>query len=237
MDKMAIYSRLKQEIIDLKIEPGALISENEISRRFQVSRTPVRDVFLRLVNDGLLEVLPQRGTKVSLIDMERVSATIYMRTIVEIQILKDCIDRISPLQLKQLKDDLRQQREAIDAGIDPAGFYQLDSLFHEHIFTIASQRTVWQIIDQMKVHYARFRMLDVKSSGPMRDLLKDHEQILAVIENRQKEQCAGILRYHLEGGVRRLHDRIDREFSSYFKRSEADEVDLSITKASSGSQR
>ena len=132
MDKMAIYSRLKQEIIDLKIEPGALISENEISRRFQVSRTPVRDVFLRLVNDGLLEVLPQRGTKVSLIDMERVSATIYMRTIVEIQILKDCIDRISPLQLKQLKDDLRQQREAIDAGIDPAGFYQLDSLFHEH---------------------------------------------------------------------------------------------------------
>ena len=60
MDKMAIYSRLKQEIIDLKIEPGALISENEISRRFQVSRTPVRDVFLRLVNDGLLEVLPQR---------------------------------------------------------------------------------------------------------------------------------------------------------------------------------
>ena len=79
MDKLEIYNQLKEEIIDLKIEPGALISENEISRRFQVSRTPVRDVFLRLCNDGLLEVLPQRGTKVSLIDMELVMATINMR--------------------------------------------------------------------------------------------------------------------------------------------------------------
>ena len=74
MDKLEIYNQLKEEIIDLKIEPGALISENEISRRFEVSRTPVRDVFLRLCNDGLLEVLPQRGTKVSLIDMELVMA-------------------------------------------------------------------------------------------------------------------------------------------------------------------
>lgn len=48
MDKLEIYNQLKEEIIDLKIEPGALISENEISRRFEVSRTPVRDVFLRL---------------------------------------------------------------------------------------------------------------------------------------------------------------------------------------------
>lgn len=96
MDKLEIYNQLKEEIIDLKIEPGALISENEISRRFEVSRTPVRDVFLRLCNDGLLEVLPQRGTKVSLIDMELVMATINMRTIVEIQILKDGIERRSP---------------------------------------------------------------------------------------------------------------------------------------------
>lgn len=137
MDKLEIYNQLKEEIIDLKIEPGALISENEISRRFEVSRTPVRDVFLRLCNDGLLEVLPQRGTKVSLIDMELVMATINMRTIVEIQILKDGIERRTPAQLQQLKMDLERQRQAIAQKRTPDEFYALDSEFHEHIFAIA----------------------------------------------------------------------------------------------------
>lgn len=217
MDKMEIYDLLKQEIINLKIEPGALISENEISRRFQVSRTPVRDVFLRLCNDGLLEVLPQRGTKVSLIDMERVMSTIYMRTIVEIQIMKDCIQKITPEQLKLLKQDLKAQQEAVERQAKPDEFYILDSQFHEHIFSIAGQKTMWQIIDQMKVHYARFRMLDVKATWSMNDLVKEHRQILTIIEEGQTEKCGEILRYHLEGGIRRLHSRITREFGHYFK--------------------
>ena len=216
MDKLEIYNQLKEEIIDLKIEPGALISENEISRRFEVSRTPVRDVFLRLCNDGLLEVLPQRGTKVSLIDMELVMATINMRTIVEIQILKDGIERRTPVQLQQLKMDLERQRQAIAQKRTPDEFYALDSEFHEHIFAIAGQRVMWQIINQMKVHYSRFRMLDVKANFSMNELLHEHEEIVEIVEKRQRERCGEVMRYHLEGGVRRLHDRIQGEFSRYF---------------------
>ena len=174
MDKLEIYNQLKEEIIDLKIEPGALISENEISRRFQVSRTPVRDVFLRLCNDGLLE-------------------------------------------------DLAHQREAIAKQRTPDEFYALDSEFHEHIFAIAGQRAMWQIINQMKVHYSRFRMLDVKANFSMNELLHEHEEIVEIVEKRQRERCGEVMRYHLEGGVRRLHDRIQGEFSRYFKLPQVEE--------------
>ena len=225
MDKLEIYNQLKEEIIDLKIEPGALISENEISRRFNVSRTPVRDVFLRLCNDGLLEVLPQRGTKVSLIDMELVMATINMRTIVEIQIMKDAIDQMTDRDLEILKEDLESQRKAVMEHKDADEFYRLDSQFHEHIFAISGQRAMWDIINQLKVHYSRFRMLDVKTNYSVDELLKEHEVILEVIENKQKDRCREVMRYHLDGGVRRLHDRIRGEFSHYFKLPENKEAE------------
>ena len=60
-----IYQTLRQEIMLLTLEPGTLVSEGDISQRFSVSRTPVREVFKRLELEGLLEVRPQRGTFVS----------------------------------------------------------------------------------------------------------------------------------------------------------------------------
>lgn len=98
----------------------------------------------------------------------------------------------------------------------PDEFYALDSEFHEHIFAIAGQRAMWQIINQMKVHYSRFRMLDVKANFSMNELLHEHEEIVEIVEKRQRERCGEVMRYHLEGGVRRLHDRIQGEFSRYF---------------------
>lgn len=143
-------------------------------------------------------------------------ATINMRTIVEIQILKDGIERRDPAQLQQLKMDLERQRQAIAQKRTPDEFYALDSEFHEHIFAIAGQRAMWQIINQMKVHYSRFRMLDVKANFSMNELLHEHEEIVEIVEKRQRERCGEVMRYHLEGGVRRLHDRIQGEFSRYF---------------------
>ena len=51
----------------------------------------------------------------------------------------------------------------------------------------------------------------------MNELLHEHEEIVEIVEKRQRERCGEVMRYHLEGGVRRLHDRIQGEFSRYFK--------------------
>ena len=59
------YRVLYQNIMTLKLPPGTAMSEQELSGILQVSRTPVREAFIRLAQKGLLEVLPQRGTFVS----------------------------------------------------------------------------------------------------------------------------------------------------------------------------
>ena len=66
-----VYEALKKAIVSLRLPPGASISENRICRQIGVSRTPVRAAIIRLVEDGLIEVFPQKGSFVAPIKLER----------------------------------------------------------------------------------------------------------------------------------------------------------------------
>ena len=84
-----VYEGLKAEILSLRLAPGSSISETDIASKFNVSRTPVRDAFKALSNEGLLEVKPHIGTFVSLMDINQISDVLYVRKVVELSILKD----------------------------------------------------------------------------------------------------------------------------------------------------
>ena len=84
-----VYTGLKEDILSLKLPPGSSISETDTAAKYNVSRTPVRDAFKALANEGLLEVKPHIGTFVSLMDINQISDVLYIRNVVEQSILKD----------------------------------------------------------------------------------------------------------------------------------------------------
>ena len=79
--KEVIYTEVKNRILNLEYKPGQMISETEISEMLNVSRTPVREVFIRLSYEKLINIYPQKGTFVSLIDLHFVEESVYMRQI------------------------------------------------------------------------------------------------------------------------------------------------------------
>ena len=70
---------LKQEILDLRLKPGQMISENDVCDRFGVSRTPVREALRLLQEQGFVETVPYRGTYVTLLSLDNIKQMIYMR--------------------------------------------------------------------------------------------------------------------------------------------------------------
>lgn len=221
-NKDQIYDILKKEIIDLKITPGSIISENEISKRFVVSRTPIRDVFLRLAQDNLVEILPQRGTRVTLIDIDLVMANIYMRTIVETKILKDCLKHFDASLQETLLASLKEQKQACENSMSPDKFYELDRDFHCCLFSFVRQKPLWTIIDQMKVHYMRFRMLDVVQSNNIHILYEEHVAIYEALVSKDAKELEALTKHHLNGGIKRLKNRLN-EFSDYFVQDKKEE--------------
>lgn len=78
-----VYEELKRNIMSMKLEPGQTMSTQEIATKLNVSRTPVREAFLRLQSEGLVEMIPQRETMVSKISLKRVEQEKFIRECLE----------------------------------------------------------------------------------------------------------------------------------------------------------
>lgn len=114
-----IYQTLRQEIMLLTLEPGTLVSEGDISQRFSVSRTPVREVFKRLELEGLLEVRPQRGTFVSRIRLDSLYDLMFIRESVELAALTELLARIESRGIFKLRLQIMEQEQLFEGRTVP----------------------------------------------------------------------------------------------------------------------
>lgn len=183
MTSAEIYAELKKEILQLDLEPGTMISEIELTQRYHISRTPIRDVIKRLVSEDLLEVKPHIGSFVSLIDMKKVSDTIYIRQTLEMRVLKELCASFNPQDALPLQQILGQQAALMSQATDPCSiswlFMESDNTFHAKIYELSGKTGVWQTICSLNHHYQRFRTLLVRyHSDSIDTLYAQHKQLL-----------------------------------------------------------
>lgn len=212
-----IYQALKKDIVNLKLLPGQMISENEISKKYMVSRTPVKSAFLRLMSEKFIEIIPQRGSYVTLLDMEYIKETIYMRMILETTVLLSVTNRLSGEDIAKLQDNLSFQEELVRSPqVEPKEFYETDGQFHCLLFSFAGKQKLWNIIQEFQVHYSRFRMLDIVATGRFVELYQEHVKIFEAIKENRPKDLEQLLHDHLHGNLNRLADRLNTEFKDYF---------------------
>lgn len=211
-----VYNILKDEILSLKILPGELISENDISKRFNISRTPIRAAFLRLSTDNLIEIKPQKGTYVSLLDFDLIKQLIYMRKVLETNVISSALEAIDQSVIEQLDDNIARQKAFLENQSNPQEFYLLDSELHKICFDLVEKEKLWNIIQDFQVHYTRFRMLDIVVTKEFKSLYEEHCIFVDLLKHKQIEQIKPFIEKHLSGGIDRLGDRLKRDFKSYF---------------------
>lgn len=213
-----IYEVLHQDILSLHYYPGELISENAIAARFHVSRSPVRSAFLKLAKENLLEIRPQKGTFVSLLDFEYVREIVYMRSLVEVDILCQAAQSTDQSMLDDLVDNLHHQEQLIgqtgQAALD--AFYLLDSQFHFCCFRYVGRKRLWEILQASQAHYQRFRMLDIVSQQILADLYQQHLLIYQYLCDKQTDLLSATLKKHLYGGIERLEVQVMNQHPEYF---------------------
>lgn len=186
---------LLYNIINLELVPGSSVSENELSNILNLSRTPVREALIELSKNGLVEILPQRGTYISKIDYDVIEEARFMRLVLENAVLKLACDHFSNEYLKQLKDNLNQQKFCLKND-DSKKLFQLDDDFHKIIFQSVSKARTYDIIHSQMVHFDRLRALSLKSTKPTKTV-EDHENILYAIERKDQELAEILMTRHL----------------------------------------
>lgn len=172
------YRLLRSNIMTLRLKPGTVIKEGDLSRQLQMSRTPVHEAVTALKDEWLMEVVPQSGTKVALIDPTLMKEGYQARVLIESSLLQDAAGRLGPAQARQLLECLQAQ-EAAGARLatDPDTFIRLDDEFHRLIYDFSGRLRTWHALRGLVSHYDRARYLDAMSGKTnMQKVLREHRE-------------------------------------------------------------
>lgn len=201
----AVYQKLKEQILHLKLPPGSAISEIDTAARYEISRTPVRDAFKMLESEGLLEIRPHIGTFVSLIDLNMISDILYMRETLEQAICKDLTASYDKSQEFRIRLILQKQRELLDTDLsaDELGraFILSDNEFHNTLYELAGKRNVMSFLKSINSQYERFRtFLNLGDRENLLRLYGDHMNIWEYIAGKDYDKLASSISHHIYDG-------------------------------------
>ncbi|EPL3844607.1 GntR family transcriptional regulator [Klebsiella aerogenes] len=191
-----IYRILRRDIVHCLIPPGTPLSEKEVSVRFDVSRQPVREAFIKLAENGLIQIRPQRGSYVNKISMTQVRNGCFVRQAIECAVVRRAGSMINDEQLYQLEQNLNQQRVAVERQ-QLNDFFQLDDEFHQKLSLIADCQLAWDTIENIKATIDRVRYMSLDHVTPPDMLLRQHLDIFQALEKRALDAVEKAMNIHL----------------------------------------
>lgn len=210
-----VYFSLRKNIVNLNLKPGEALNVKSIAEKLNVSRTPVRDAFIALEKEGLVDVFPQKGTSVSRIDLKRVDEEKFIRESLEEKavalFMRDC----GPAAISRLKSIIQLQRDCEKAK-NYLDFLDCDDEFHGIIFIGAGKEMSWKIAQNMSGHYRRIRLMSLWGSGNLSRVVGQHERLLKSIEADDLESAIANLRGHITEIVSDERSLL-REYPDFFK--------------------
>jgi DNA-binding GntR family transcriptional regulator len=209
-----VYQGLRAAIMRLDLKPGDEINIKTISENLGVSRSPVRDALLKLEKEGLADLMPQKGTFVSRIDLARMREERFLRESLEEKTLELFVDRCTDTDVCRIRDILDAQKRSLDSG-SYEDFLDRDDEYHRVFFEGADKRMCWDIIQSMSGHYRRVRLLVLRRDGMSAHNYAEHASIYDLVRARDKAGAVAVLRGHL-GRLDIEEGALVAEFPDYF---------------------
>ena len=206
------YELLKSEIVSGKRKPGEIFEEKRFAAQLGVSRTPVR-----LAREGLLVVMPRRGTVISNISMENIRQLYEARVMLEPQILRIAAKRADKNTLASWKAFFEAQAAQADAEVTPLPFpnedaaqhsHDADAAFHLFLAHSLGNRYILQQMEELMAQSQRIRSLsNARRKSRYLASIQEHIRIVDALLQGDGERAATEVLEHLhnsEDGYRRM---------------------------------
>jgi len=195
----AVYEQLKRDIAEFKLVPGDRFSENEISERLGVSRTPVRQALTRLQHEGYVTVMFRSGWRVLPFDFMQFEQLYDLRMVLETTAVRRiCEDgtRVDRALLDELAAIWLVSPERRSS--DMAQVSKWDEDFHYKIVTAAGNAEMARVHRDVTERIRIIRRLDFTKQARIEATYEEHAKILRAIQRKRGDAAAMLLRAHIE---------------------------------------
>jgi DNA-binding GntR family transcriptional regulator len=192
------YVFVKHQILSGGYPGGALISEGVVSTAVRVSRTPVREAFLRLEVEGLLRLYPKRGALVTPVSASEIREVLDARLAIERHAARTVIGSGRHHELAARLRAILADHEAPGMARDAGRFTQLDQQFHGALVDAAGNRLLAGFYATLRDRQLRMGTAALLRDPPRSDkILAEHAALAALIDDGDAEAVAEALAVHL----------------------------------------
>ncbi|WP_254055828.1 GntR family transcriptional regulator [Ruegeria sp. EL01] len=191
-----VYLAIKQAILGLDFPPGAILRKASICDRLGVSRAPVSEAIARLAAEGLVDVVPQSGTRVSYFSMIEIREGAFLREALELAAVAKVARDLTDEQRKKLSRNMRLQELLIEDE-DVPGFYQADEEFHALLMEFTGISKLTDVAQTVSLQVNRARMLLLPTPGRIAETIAEHRTIFDAVSRQNVPNAQEAMRLHL----------------------------------------
>lgn len=191
-----VRSALEKEIFSGTLAPAAPLDEDAIARRFSVSRTPVREALLQLIEAGLVEKPSRQRAVVAPLDVRRLIQMFETLSELEALCARMATRRITAQELAALREMHALSEAALRAG-DSDEFGRQGIRFHVALWRATHNDVLFEITRNLAIRLNPYRMFQLRSDGREEANHEDHEQLLRLIGEGKAEEAYALMRGHV----------------------------------------
>jgi DNA-binding GntR family transcriptional regulator len=190
------YHLLREAIVSGQFHPNERLVEAAVATRLGVGRTAVRSALVRLDQEGLVTLEPNRGARVRLISDREALEIEEVRASLEGLLVRRAASLATEAQLAQLGEIIGRMRERVAEG-DALGYSELNAGFHNLIWAAADHRTASRLLGGLKSQGIRFQFQTILRPGRTDRSLREHEAIYAALLGHDPDAAETAMRSHL----------------------------------------
>jgi len=205
-----VYVRLRDAIGDGSLPAGAPLVSTDLADRLGVSRTPVREAIMRLVQDGLaIEGQPGHGVSVRPVDRKEIEAFFEIRAALEELAARMAVLRHEPDALEPVIAAEEELEREIDAGASPARQAELNHVFHLALYTASRNPLLARLVDGLEQMTTRRYLQRLYQGADPATTVRDHRAIVSALQAGDADAAGLAARRHVEQVAVYLLERLD----------------------------
>ena len=194
--KHKAYASIKDAILTLKLEPGAVLVEGDLAQQLGVSKTPVRDALQELEREGFVTRILFKGSYVTDVTMRDMTEVFQLRAVLEGLAARLAAPHFSQADLDRIGRSLTAAEAALAKG-DLALCSELGQAIHLAVIDRAGNDRLAWIIHNLDDHLRRFRILSDRIIGRLNRSVLEHRRVLSVLQQQDPDAAEQAMREHL----------------------------------------
>lgn len=194
---LQVADRLRDQIYQHELIPGDPIDEMALCERYGISRTPLREALKVLSSEGLIELIPRRGSFVRSMEIEELNELFPVMMVLEGLCAREAVENCTPKDLQQLEQMHEKLENFVKEGNIDA-YYEQNFVFHQAVQDLSGNKWLQRVIGDLRKVLRLARHMQLTIPGRLQESLEEHRQIMQAFSIKDPDLADKNMQNHLK---------------------------------------